>query len=124
MKMPNLMIGDWLKANGRIVQVAAIHQKKIGYHEREDRLEWIRLDRITYIPLSHDFLLKNGFIEDPVEECYRLEDNGVQIIVSSRLNWISVKGEDWKETIEGKFLKVHQLQHILSDAGLKKNFVV
>lgn len=124
MKTLNLMVGDWLKANGRVVQVAAVHQKKIGYHERKDRLEWARLDRITYIPLSHDFLLKNGFMEDLGEECYRLEENEVQIIVSNRLNWISIKGEDWKETIEGKFLKVHQLQHILSDTGLKKNFVV
>ena len=42
LKPQDIMIGDWLMAEGRVVRVAAVHQRKIGYHRHHDKLAWVR----------------------------------------------------------------------------------
>lgn len=49
LKPQDIMIGDYLLADGKVIQVAAIHLKKVGYHERQDRLTWVRYDRLKKI---------------------------------------------------------------------------
>ena len=43
LKPQDIMIGDWLMAEGRVVRVAAVHQRKIGYHVRRDRQAGVHL---------------------------------------------------------------------------------
>lgn len=63
MKPQDIMIGDWLLADGRVIQVAAIHLRKVGYHARPDKLTWIRLDRLEYIRITPDTLTAFGFVK-------------------------------------------------------------
>ncbi len=46
LKPQDIRIGDLLLADGKMIRVAAIHLKKVGYHKRHDRLTWVRLDRL------------------------------------------------------------------------------
>ena len=60
-KPQDIMIGDWLMAEGRLVRVAAVHQRKIGYHLRHDKLAWARLDRLEYSRITQETLRAFGF---------------------------------------------------------------
>ena len=61
LKPQDIMIGDYLLADGKVIQVAAVHQKKVGYHERYDKLTWVRLDRLEYIIITPETLRAFGF---------------------------------------------------------------
>ena len=61
LKPQDIMIGDYLLADGKVIQVAAVHLKKVGYHERHDKLTWVRLDRLEYIKITPETLQAFGF---------------------------------------------------------------
>ena len=63
LKPQDIMIGDYLLADGKVIQVAAIHQKKVGYHNRYNKLTWVRLDRLDYIKITPETLTAFGFVK-------------------------------------------------------------
>ena len=131
----NYQIGDWIMVEGKPIQIAAVHQKKVGYHKWPGRLSWVRLDQIQQIPLTPDFLLKNGFKRE--DNSYKwsisagdgfynvtLYDSlggiwGMRIIGNSKFS-----DDSTRKDVTGKFLKVHQIQHEFVSEGIKKEFVV
>lgn len=130
------MIGDWIMVEGRPIQIAAVHQKKVGYHRWEGRLSWVRLDKIIPIPLTSDLLIKNGFKEIR-KDCYEWRvtagDGSFWITLENRLDGIwDMMIEDYdrftnyqsKKEVCGKFLKIHHLQHEFVGEGIKKEFSV
>ena len=130
------MIGDWIMVEGKPIQIAAVHQKKVGYHRWEGRLSWIRLDQIQTIPLTPDFLLKNGFKEIK-KDCYEWRvtagDGSFQVTLEDRLdgvwdmyveNYTRFSDDLFKKEVSGRFLKVHHLQHEFVSEGNKKNWII
>lgn len=75
MKPQDIMIGDWLLAGGKVIQVAAIHRKKVGYHNRYDRLSWVRLDRLKYIKITPKTLHEFGFVKKDEWDGFLYDDN-------------------------------------------------
>lgn len=63
MKPQDIRIGDYLLADGKVIQVAAIHQKKVGYHNQPNKLTWVRLDRLDYIKITPETLMAFGFVK-------------------------------------------------------------
>jgi len=63
LKPQDIMIGDWLLADGKVIQVASIHQKKVGYHNVPNKLTWVRLDRLDYIKITPETLTAFGFVK-------------------------------------------------------------
>lgn len=61
LKPQDIMIGDYLLADGKVIQVAAVHQKKVGYHHVPNKLTWVRLDRLDYIKITPETLTAFGF---------------------------------------------------------------
>ena len=63
MNATDLMIGDWvlIKPEMKPIKVAAVHQKKIGYHVRADKLNWVRFGLLEPISLTPELLVANGF---------------------------------------------------------------
>ena len=130
------MIGDWIMVEGKPVQIAAIHQKKVGYHKWEGRLSWIRLDQIQHIPLTPDLLLKNGFTKTK-DGCYEWQQNTgngffyVSLRDISEGSWNMIvqigdhlSGDRIRKEVIGRFLKIHHLQHEFVGEGIKKEFIV
>lgn len=74
-KPQDIMIGDWLMAEGRVVRVAAVHQRKIGYHVRRDKLAWARLDRLEYIRITPETLTAFGFVRKEQLDGFLDDDN-------------------------------------------------
>ena len=132
----NYQIGDWIIVEGKPVQIAAIHQKKVGYHKWPGRLSWIRLDQIQTIPLTPDFLIKNGFTKTR-DSCYEWRrvagDGSFFITLEDRFDGIwDMTVEDYdrfsdnqlRKEVVGRFLKVHQIHHEFISDEIKKEFVV
>ena len=132
----NYQIGDWIIVEGGPVQIAAIHQKKVGYHKWPGRLSWVRLDQIQTIPLTPDFLIKNGFTKTR-KECYEWKrvagDGSFFITIEDRFdgiwdmtveNYDQFSGDQSRKEVDGRFLKVHQIQHEFISEGIKKEFVI
>ena len=63
LKPQDIMIGDYLLADGKVIQVAAIHQKKVGYHNLPYKLTWVRLDLLDYIKITTETLTAFGFVK-------------------------------------------------------------
>jgi hypothetical protein len=132
----NYQIGDWIIVEGKPVQIAAIHQKKVGYHKWEGRLSWIRLDQIQQIPLTPDLLLKNGF-KKIRKDCYEwivtAGDGSFQVTLEDRLdgvwdmyveNFSRFSDDRSRKEVTGRFLKVHHVQHEFVAEGIKKEFIM
>jgi hypothetical protein len=128
--------GDWIIVEGSPIQIAAIHQKKVGDHRWPGRLSWVRLDQIQTIPLTPDFLMKNGFTKtrDGCHEWQQNTGNGffyVSLRNISEGSWNMIvqigdhlSGDRSRKEVTGRFLKVHQIQHEFVSEGIKKEFVV
>ena len=56
-----LRIGDWVLTDGKPIQIAAIHLRKVAYHETKNRLRWVRSDRLEHITLTDETLRDFGF---------------------------------------------------------------
>lgn len=74
LKPQDIRIGDYLLADGKVIQVAAVHQKKVGYHERHDRLTWVRLDRLEYILITPETLTAFGFVKKEEWDSWNYEN--------------------------------------------------
>lgn len=68
MKGIKLQLGDYVfikSLNGgyhtTLIKIAAIHQKKVGYHNTPNKLNWVRFSLLEPIPLTSEILEKNGF---------------------------------------------------------------
>ena len=130
------MVGDWIMVEDRPVQIAAVHQKKVGYHRWEGRLSWVRLDQIQTIQVTPKFLLNNEFRETE-KGCYKwrrdsgdgffcitLEDNLDGVWDMTVEGYDRFSGSQVKKEISGRFLKVHHLQHEFILEEIKKEFKV
>ena len=61
MKCNELQLGNHvlIKPSGKLISIAAIHQKKVGYHNVPNKLEWVRQSMLNPIFLTDDILEKN-----------------------------------------------------------------
>ena len=76
MKGIKLQLGDYIfikSLNGgyhtTLIKIAAIHQKKVGYHKVPNKLNWVRIGLLEPIPLTSEILEKNGFNKVPQPGC-------------------------------------------------------
>lgn len=76
MKGIKLQIGDYVfikSLNGgyhtTLIKIAAIHQKKVGYHNVPNKLNWVRFSLLEPIPLTSEILEKSGFNKVPQPGC-------------------------------------------------------
>lgn len=61
MKCNELQLGNYvlIKPSGKLISIAAIRQKKVGYHNVHNKLEWVRQSMLNPIFLTDDILEKN-----------------------------------------------------------------
>ena len=62
MKATELMIGDYITVtpSGMLIQVAAVHKRKVAYHTCTGRLSWVREGLLRPIPVKQEILEKSG----------------------------------------------------------------
>lgn len=64
MKASELMLSDYLSYKGRVIKVASITKKKVGYHikDNENRMHYARLCDCEPILVTTKILEKNGWV--------------------------------------------------------------
>lgn len=111
MKASELTVGNWVEHDGNIIQIAAVHKRKIGWHRVPQRLEWVRLSEVDPIALTDEIIEKNGFEWDGMIGHGHVKDD---IGVAGYKNVYSI----WMRGRIGCNVKyVHELQNVLSLIG-------
>jgi hypothetical protein len=122
MRVCDLMVGDLVLHDGKVIRVDAVHKRKIGYHKTKDKLTWLFSGQFEPIPLTPEILEKNGLTND-YHGSYFEEDEHISLEISS-----SEYGIYWTINChEYNILKleyVHELQHALKLCGINKEIVV
>lgn len=127
MKTHELQIGDLVHVmpSSMLIRVAAVHHKKVAYHEYTHKLSWVRDGLLRPIPISKEILEKNfekkihhGIFDDYFDfEIWEYSDSMYVAyyhscefsLPDSRILGISY---------------VHELQHVLKMFGIKKEIVL
>lgn len=133
MKASELMVGDLVLHDGKVIRVDAVHKRKIGYHKTKDKLTWLFSGQFEPIPLTPEILEKNGFEKKGVIKLYYLYagiDHRVTIhddkeFINSDNEWyVHVGNEDYCTIAMSELTYLHELQHILRLYKIDKDIAV
>ena len=120
MKASDLMIGDYVTVipSGMLIQVAAVHKRKVAYHTCTGRLSWVREGLLRPIPVKQEILEKSGMKSyDNVVYFAKDEGNFLEIsTIGGNVYWTI---NDWEYSLL-KLNYVHELQHALKICGIEK----
>ena len=120
MKASDLMIGDYVTAtpSGMLIQVAAVHKRKVAYHACTNKLSWVREGLLRPIPLTREILEKNG-MKFRTNVGWFAEDDEYFLEISTKGDNVYWTINDWEYSLL-KLNYVHELQHALKLCGIKK----
>lgn len=124
MRVCELMVGDLVLHDGKVIRVDAVHKRKIGYHKTKDKLTWLFCGQFDPIFLTPSILEKNGFEEIKEGRFPSLRNYYNDIIF--QLEGIKEEGNCKILYIFKNIpiLYVHELQHALKLCGIDKEIVV
>ena len=117
------MIMDWVLLDGTPIQVAGLHNRKVGVHKRRRSIycSWHSDGEFRPIPLTEDILVKNGF-----DKKYFDYDFSYDLYEDDNVSFVRLydhgEGVFFTETSGGDIVitYVHQLQHLLRLCGIEK----
>lgn len=128
-RVTDLMVGDLVLHDGKVIRVDAVHKRKIGYHKRKDQLIWLFEGQCEPIRLTKEILEKNGFILDIYNSLILPKNNYATYI--ARVLWdCDCKNEIWCLAVEIRkgelttIYHIHELQHLLKLCKIDKEIVV
>jgi hypothetical protein len=132
MKANELMVGDLVLHDGKVIRVDAVHKRKIGYHKTKDKLTWLFDGQFQPIPLTHEILGKNGFVKgdtmDLGDEIYCVELFNIHYDNEERRFWVCNFFESeygtWEIMDIFRIDYVHELQHALRLCKIEKEIVL
>lgn len=138
MKANELQIGNLVFLGGQTVKVRSITRKKVGVLKDNvrTRLHYARLFEVEPIPITEEWLMKNGFIRicdklDAYYTFYSREIDGHFIEVTFNNSNISfdhvvchIDNPDRCSIANADILHIHQLQNLLNLVGVKSDFAV
>lgn len=129
MKVNELMIGNWFYrycCNDQIMEVRAGGVIGLDKHRGI-----ISLHEMQPIPITFDWLIKNGFKKEYEELCFSKEIDGYYIditfVISNRCEGhvvCHVDNNDRQTVGCADILYIHQLQNLLNILNIKEEFIV
>lgn len=128
-----LMYGDLVlvKPSMMPIRICAIHKNKVGYHSHINTLEWVWMNLLVPIPITEEFLVKNGFSKDIctyIPCMYISADKRITISKCSNMidrDWyIHIDNEDMESIASGDIQFVHQFQNKLNDAEIEMEVIL
>lgn len=132
MRVCDLMVGDFVLHDGKVIRVDAVHKRKIGYHKTKDKLTWLFDGQFQPIQITPEILEKNGFEDQGFR--HHDEYNGIddRVVLSNereymntRNEWhVHIDSEDYCSIASCELTYVHELQQILRLCKIKNKIVV
>lgn len=147
MKCSDLQIGDYVlvKPSMTLIRVAAVHNKKVGYHAVDHKLNWVREGLLAPIPLTSEILEKNEFYWGYTSNEEEIASNTIAQLSEDDKGWVWDEGDGAVKVIfpneadggmvlidGGKSLTLvfdnvlylHELQHALRLCGIDKEIEI
>lgn len=128
MEAKELMIGDWLYYRGQFnafcFRVEQITKRKVGYHAEpnESRMYYIILSECKPIPITPEFLERNGF--EKVQSLYYLKSLNKLYLCFIEYNIVNNCLFINDGLVPRPINYVHQLQHALKLCGIEKEITI
>ncbi len=128
MEAKELMIGDWLFYKGQFnafsFKVEQITKRKVGYHaeSNESRMHYIILSECEPIPITPEFLERNGFEKD--QSLYYLKSLNKVYLCFIEYNIVNNCLFINEGLVPRPINYVHQLQHALKLCGIEKEITI
>lgn len=131
MKATELIVGDYITVtpSGMLIQVAAVHKRKVAYHTCTDRLSWVREGLLRPIPVTQEILEKNGFVTF-ISSQYTLPNCSAGVILTTLKGMPNASGK-WLVAIKKGYTDakiiityVHELQHAFGLCGINKEITL
>lgn len=132
MRVCDLMVGDLVLHDGKVIRVYAVHKRKIGYHKTKDKLTWLFDGQFQPIQITPEILEKNGFEDQGFR--HHDEYNGIddRVVLSNereymntRNEWhVHIDSEDYCSIASCELTYVHELQQILRLCKIDREIVV
>ncbi len=132
-RVTDLMVGDLVLNDGKVIRVDAVHKRKIGFHKTKDKLTWLFYGQFQPIPITKELLEKNGFIREENIQLYNHYtgiDNRVSLnddfySMNSKNMWnVHIDSEDYCTIAYCELTYLHELQHLLRLCNINFEFVV
>jgi len=132
MRVCDLMVGDFVLHDGKVIRVDAVHKRKIGYHKTKDKLTWLFSGQFDPIFLTPSILKKNGF----KDLCYNHHNEYIGIddrVVLSNYKEDIITNNEWHVQVDSEDIHtiaiceityVHELQRILRLCKIEKEIIV
>lgn len=132
MKVCELMVGDLVLHDGKVIRVDAVHKRKVGYHKTKDKLTWLFSGQFEPIFLTTSILEKNGFEDQGFRHHNELNGIDDRVVLSNereRMNSVN----EWYVHIDSiyyctiancELTYVHELQHLLRLCKIDKEFII
>ena len=121
-----ICIGNYVRINGNKdpIKIDAIHLRKMGWHERKDRLSWAFLGNIEPIPLDDNFFEKVGMHKFK-DGCFDYCDDFYTLTVDEINDgtWlIRYYSHEFSNTPKEQLLVsyIHEFQNFLNHCGIKE----
>jgi hypothetical protein len=133
LKATDLMVGDLVLHDGKVIRVDAVHIRKIGYHKTKEKLTWLFSGQFEPILLTPEILEKNGFERDKNISLYnaytginsRVTLHDDFMLMNSRNMWdVHIDSEDYCTIANCELTYVHELQHLLRICKIDFEFSV
>lgn len=134
MKIDELMIGNYVKCVGckeNIFQVISLFDGDLVTIQNSDDTFDCMLDRVKPIPITIDWLVKNGFEKEYEELCFSKEIDGYYIDITFGIfnrcegHIVCHVDNNDRQTVGcADILYIHQLQNLLNILNIKEEFIV
>lgn len=138
MKPTELQIGNLVSLSGQTVKVRSITKKKVGVltDSESTRLHYARLFEVEPIPITEEWLTKNGFTKIGKADNYGIEVFNKElpdVTIEIRKNCSNTIGRDWFLHVDNQDCQgiacadvqyIHQVQNLLNLVGVKSDFKV
>lgn len=124
MDIKDLMIGDWVKVNGKIVKVTDVFADGIGYNLQIGPVIYeitVKIDNIHPIPITPKILKKNGFKKRDMYYVLKVKE-GFELMYYPYLGAFryEYRGKELLFKSLNGINYVHLLQHILRLCAIEK----
>ena len=126
MRITELMYGNLAVYKGNVIVVAAVHKRKIGFHERPDRMKWAHASELKPIPITENLLKLIGFADvssnmPGTQKVFVIQKNKQQWIMLTPTQqesiWhIHIQGP--KANMDGAAAFIHEVQNYMTVTGL------
>lgn len=126
MKITEMMCGNLAVYKDNVIVMAAVHKRKIGFHERPDRMKWVHASELKPIPITESLLQLIGFVDVSSK---MPGTQKVFVIQKSKQQWTMLtptqQGGVWhiriqgpKANMDGGAAFIHEVQNCMTVTGL------